>query len=516
VDIDPNQLPNDSAALRQIVVGLLGEAAERERKLRQLQHWVEQLLRAQYGPRRERVDENQLFLFAAGILAQGGKTPPSSDEGKTLPSDSKPSSQRRGHGRGTLPKSLQRQRMVHDLGEDTRQCPQCQSDLKRIGEEVSERLEYVPASLVVIEEACQKYACPKGCTVITAAKPMAPIEKGLAGPGLLAQVAVSKYGDHLPLHRQTAIFRRQGVELSRQTMCDWMRACADLVSPLYELMKQQVLGSKAIQTDDTPVPVLDPDLPHTRTGRIWTYVGDGGHPYTVYDYTPNRSRDGPEEFLKAFRGYLQADAYSGYDHFYEEPERGIEEVACMAHVRRKHWEAQSSDLMRSTVMLAYIRLLYDVEREARDQKLSGEARRALRQAKSKPILEDIHAYLEREQPQVLPKSPEGQAIAYTLSNWKALTRYCDDGDLEIDNNGAERSLRGIAVGRRNWTFLGSDNGGRTAAVLTSLIASCKRLSVDPFAYLRDLFERISSHPQTRLAELLPDQWHAALQSAATS
>ena len=207
--------------------------------------------------------------------------------------------------------------------------------------------------------------------------------------------------------------------------------------------------TKALQTDDTPVPVLDPDLPRTRTGRIWTYVGDDEHPYTVYDYTPNRSRDGPEEFLKAFRGYLQADAYSGYDHFYEEPERGIEEVACMAHVRRKHWEAQSSDLMRSTVMLAYIRLLYNVEREARDQKLGSEARRTLRQAKSKPILEDIHAYLEREQPQVLPKSPEGQAIAYTLSNWKALTRYCEDGDLEIDNNRAERSLRGIAVGRRN-------------------------------------------------------------------
>ena len=210
------------------------------------------------------------------------------------------------------------------------------SDLKRIGEEVSERLEYVPASLVVIQEACQKYACAKGCTVVTAEKPMAPIEKGLPGPGLLAQVAVSKYGDHLPLHRQEAIFQRQGVELPRQTMGDWMRAGADLASPLYELMKQGVLGSKAIQTDDTPVPVLDPELPHTRTGRIWTYVGDSEHPYTVYDYTPNRSRDGPEEFLKEFRGYLQADAYSGYDHFYKEPERGIDEVACWAHVRRKH------------------------------------------------------------------------------------------------------------------------------------------------------------------------------------
>jgi transposase len=497
-----------------MVIGLLEEAEQRERKLRQLQHWVEQLLRARYGPRRERVDEHQLFLFATAILAQGGKTPPGSEEMEAPKSDSRSSSSRRGHGRGALPKSLRRERRVYDLEEAKRQCPECQQALRRIGEGVSERLEYVPASLVVIEEACQKYACPKGCTVVTAEKPMAAIEKGLPGPGLLAHVAVSKYGDHLPLYRQEEIFHRQGVDLSRQTMCDWMRECADLVSPLYELMKQRVLDSKAVQTDDTPVPVLDPDLPRTRTGRIWTYVGDDAHPYTVYDYTPNRSRDGPEEFLKEFRGYLQADAYSGYDELYKDPNRDVTEVGCWAHARRYFFEAQSSDLMRSTVMLAYIRLLYDVEREAHDQKVGVGARRALRQAKSKPILEDIHAYLEGEQSQVLPKSPEGQAIAYTLSNWKALTRYCEDGDLEIDNNGAERSLRGVAVGRKNWTFLGSDNGGRTAAVLTSLIATCKRLAIDPFAYLRDLFERISSHPQNRLAELLADQWRALQPAAA--
>jgi transposase len=238
VAIDPTELPSDPAALRQIVIGLLEEVETKERRLRQLQHWVEQLLRARYGPRRERVDEHQLFLFAAAILAQGGKTPPASEEGEAPSSDSKPSSERRGHGRGTLPKSLRRERRVYDLGEDKRQCPECQERLKRIGEDVSEWLEYVPASLVVIEEARQKYACPKGCTVVTAQKPMAPIEKGLPGPGLLAQVAVSKYGDHVPLHRQQEIFGRQGVELARQTMCDWMRECADLVSPLYELMKR--------------------------------------------------------------------------------------------------------------------------------------------------------------------------------------------------------------------------------------------------------------------------------------
>jgi len=257
------------------------------------------------------------------------------------------------------------------------------------------------------------------------------------------------------------------------------------------------------------VNVLDPSLPRARIGRIWTYVGDRNHPYTVYDYTPTRSRDGPDMFMKEFHGYLQADAYSGYDELYRNRSRNITEVACWAHARRRYFEAQSSDLMRSTVMLAYIRLLYDVEREARTMGLTGESRKALRQAKSVSILQDIKAYLEREQPAVLPKSPEGTAIAYTLSNWDALVRYCNDGDLEIDNNGAERSLRGIAVGRKNWNFYGSDEGGRTAAILTSITATCKRLRVDPFEYLRDLFQRISTYPQNNLDDLLPDKWKAA-------
>jgi transposase len=489
----------------------LEELDDKERRLKRVQHLLEQLLRWRYGPRRERVDENQLFLFAAGLVSAGqDQAPlPAPEDAPPAPQAASAASQPKpkGHGRQPLPESLARRRVVFDLSEQERHCSQCQGELKHIGEEISERLEFVPASFYVIQEACQKYACVKGCTVVTANKPMQPIEKGLPGPGLLAQVAVSKYGDHLPLHRQEEIFQRQGVELSRQTMCGWMRQSAELVTPLCELMKQRVLDSKAVQTDDTPVPVLDPALPRTRTGRIWTYVGH--HPYTVYDYTPDRSGDGPDAFLKPFHGFLQADAYSGYDHLYTDPERGIVEVACWAHARRKFYEAQSSDLMRSTVMLAYVRLLYDVEREARHRQLSPEDRRALRQAKSRPILDDIQAYLQAERPKVLPKSPEGQAIAYTLSNWAALVRYCQDGDLEIDNNGAERSLRGVAVGRKNWMFFGSDQGGRTAAVLSSLIATCRRLRVDPAAYLRDVFGRISGHPRNRLEELLPDRWVAA-------
>jgi len=511
MDIDPNNLPQDPTALQQMVLTLLLRDGERERLLKQMQHQLEQLLRWRYGPRRERVDENQLFLFAAEILRAGAGLhgAPVQTPGEPPAAEREPRSKPSGHGRQRLPQSLERKRVVHELAEDQRRCPECQGELKRIGEETSERLEYVPASLEVIQDVCQKYACAKGCTVVTAAKPAAPIDKGLAGPGLLAHVAVSKYGDHLPLHRQQEIFQRHGVELSRQTMCGWMRQAAELVTPLYERMKQRVLESKVVQTDDTPVPVLDGEREHTRTGRIWTYVGDATHPYTVYDYTADRSRDGPDQFLDDYRGYLQADAYSGYDALYKEPARDIVEVACWAHARRYFYEAQSFDLMRSMVLLAYIRLLYDVEQEAETRGWRGDARRALRQGKSKPILDDIHQYLVRQRPEVLPKSPIGQAIAYALSNWAALVRYANDGDLEIDNNGAERSLRLIAVGRKNWMFYGSDNGGRTAAILGSFIATCKRLHIDPFGYLRDLFQRIAAHPTTRLNELLPDQWAAA-------
>jgi transposase len=290
------------------------------------------------------------------------------------------------------------------------------------------------------------------------------------------------------------------------------RLC-ELVSPVWERMKEIVLTSKAVQTDDTPVPVRDRNLTRTRTGRIWTYVGDRNGPYIVYDYTGNRSREGPEEFLRGYSGFLQADAYAAYDAMFTNPRRSLTEIACWAHSRRYFFEAQTSDLCRATVMLAYIQLLYEVEREARNA--TAEQRGELRQAKSRPILQDIKNYLQTEKPKVLPKSPMSVAIDYTLSNWEALLRYTEDGDLEIDNNRAERSLRSIVVGRRNWLFYGSDKGGRTGAVLSTLIASCKRLGIEPFAYLRDLFTRISTHPNHRHDELLPDKWLVVQQNVSS-
>jgi len=251
--IDPQNLPGDLAGCHALIAELVRELDVRDRRLRQMQHQLEELLRWRYGQKSERIDENQLFFAALTAIQAESPRPAATEPPSAAPARSAP---RPGHGRTPLPRNLPRRRVVFDLPAEQQHCPHCAAVLRHIGEEVSERLEFIPASLTVLEEACQKYACPKGCTVVTAGKPMAPIEKGLPGPGLLAQVAVSKYADHLPLARQEGMFRRQGVELARSTMCDWMRCCAELLVPLYQLMKRQVLASKTVQSDDTPVAVL--------------------------------------------------------------------------------------------------------------------------------------------------------------------------------------------------------------------------------------------------------------------
>ena len=424
-----------------------------------------------------------------------------------------PNEKPEGHGRKKLPDHLPRKRVEHELTGKELLCDECGGEKKRIGEEVSEQYEFVPASLFVIEHVCGKYACPCcGNGVTSAAKPMQPIEKGLAGPGLLAHVATSKYADHLPLNRQEGILSRHGVDIARSTMCDWMAQVADLALPLYDLMKKRTLCSDVIHTDDTPVRVLDRSLEKTRTGRFWVYAGDRLNPYDVFDYTPNRARDGPIAFLGVtkglipapgeYTGYLHADAYRGYDGIYAGEK--IIELACWAHARRKFAEAESSEPIACGEALSQIGLLYAVEAEAK--LLSPEERCKLRQARSKPTLDQFRAWLEEHRTNVLPRGPLGNAISYALSNWAALVRYVENGNLAIDNNLAERKLRCIAVGRNNWTFVGSDRGGRTAAILITLISSAKRHGHDPFAYLRDVFTRISAHPANKLDEFLPDHW----------
>ena len=394
---------------------------------------------------------------------------------------------------------------MHDLAEEEKHCAACQQDLRPIGEESSERYEYIPAQLTVIEDVCKKYAC--ACTVRTATKPPQPIEKSTAGASLLAQVIVAKTADHLPLHRQEKIFERHGVDISRKTMGGWLAQCADLLNPLYGSAKDVLFQSKVIGTDDTGVKVLDAALPFARTGRIWPYYGDREHPVILYDYTATRERAGPEEFLKGYRGYLQADAYGGYDAFFKEPARGLIEVGCWAHARRYFHKALESDQARMGPALLLIAQLYRVEEQARP--LAPGDRLGVRQLQSRPILDKLRDYLLEIQAEVLPKSPEGRAVRYTLKNWTALTRYCEDGDLEIDNNATERAIRGIAVGRNNWTFFGSDQGGHTAAVLRSFVASCQRAEVEPFTWFKDVLSRIAAHPITRLAELLPHNWAPA-------
>jgi transposase len=267
---------------------------------------------------------------------------------------------------------------------------------------------------------------------------------------------VAKTADHLPLNRQEKIFQRHGADISRKTMCGWLAQCAGLLEPLYGKAKEVLFESKVIGTDDTGVKVLDEKLPFARTGRIWPYCGDPEHPVILYDYTQTRARAGPEEFLKGYRGRLQVDAYAGYDAFFKDPARGLIKVACWAHARRYYFKALDSDQARMGPALLLIAQLYRLEAQARGW--SAEARLELRQSEARPILEKLHGYLGEIQAEVLPKSPEGRAVRYTLKNWIALNRYCEDGALEIDNNRTERSIRGVAVGRHNWIFFGSDQG----------------------------------------------------------
>jgi transposase len=513
-------LPEDPELLKQFALQLLQAWQKQERRIEQLEHQIDQLLRRYYGPRSERLDPNQLMLFAA----EEGTLPPAAPP-EPAPPAAKPSARPagNGHGRRQLPPNLPRKRIEHALPQQQLACPCCGNERIKFAEEVSEQLEYEPASLFVVQHVRFKYAC-RNCQehVVVADKPPQPIDKGLPGPGLLAFVTVSKQGDHLPLYRQEEIFGRHGIDLSRSTLCGWLAECAVLLQRLYDLMVARVVRSKVLHTDDTTVPVLDPALPHTRTGRFWLYFGDRNHHYAVYQYTPNRKRDGPAEFLKNYQGYLQADAFGGYDGIYAGSGGKIIEVACWAHARRKFYDAQRSSGAVAHEALARIGQLYAIERELTEacagswSELSGDERAAriaaVRGERAKPLLDSFGQWLGEQRAKALPKSPIGQAIGYALSNWAALCRYIEDGDLAIDNNLAERTLRPQAIGRKNWLFAGSDNGARTAAILYTMIASAKANGVDPYTYLRDLYTRLPAlvaegkTAKADLTPLLPDEW----------
>jgi transposase len=385
-------------------------------------------------------------------------------------------------------------------------CPDCGGDLKKLGEDVSEVLELEPIRFKVIRQVRPKLACASCDTIVQAPAPARPIERGMAGPGLLAHVIVSKYADHLPLYRQAEIYARDGVELDRTLLAQWVGNLSALLTPLTEALRAHVFAADVVHADDTPIPVLAPGRGKTKTGRLWTYVRDerpaGGNvaPAVWFTYTPDRKGEHPQRHLADFRGVLQADGYSGFSKLYDGGR--VLEAACWAHARRKFVDLH--ELHKSPIAgeaLERIGALYAVEQDIRGR--PPDERRAVRQARSAPLLANLKIWLDQTLQTLSQKSATAQAIRYLLTRWEAFTRYSDDGRIEIDNNAAERALRCVALGRKNFLFAGSDAGGERAAALYSLLGSAKLNGYDPEAFLREVLVRIAEHPIDRIGELLP-------------
>lgn len=480
--------------LEEKVAQLLQEIARQKQEIAWLKKQV-------FGPKKEKVDPHQLNL---DFLPEVETPPPFVDE---APDDETPPAKKkksRRNGRAPLPEDLPRQRVEHHPEPEELICSCCHAEKTRIGEEVTEELDYVPASMFVTEHVRVKYACRK-CEegVVLGDLPPQPIVRGLPGPGLLAHIITSKYGDHLPLARQEGILARHGVSIARSTMCDWIRDMAGLLSPIVAEMRRRILSTGYVLTDDTPIRVRT-GLKQTKRGAIWCYLSPRQAGEVVYDFTLTRARDGPERFLEGFSGYLQADAYSGYDRIVSSSE--VTEVGCWAHARRKFYESLDTAPDEASTVMAGIQRLYAVEADARERELDADGIVRLRRRRSVPILKAIREYIEAVGEMALPKSPIGKAITYALNQWEALCCYVEDGRLSADNNAAERALRKVAVGRKNWLWAGSPAGGERAATLYSLVESCRMQGIDPFTYLRSVINLISTHPSSRIAELTPRGW----------
>jgi transposase len=415
--------------------------------------------------------------------------------------------------RKALPSHLPRENLVHT---PACSCERCGGELERLGEDVSEVLEYVPSHFKVIRHVRPKFACANCQSITQSAAPERPIARGLAGPGLLAHVLVSKYCDHLPLYRQSEIYARSGVELERSTLADWVGQCSALLAPLANALSRYVLAGSKLHADDTPVPVLQPGRGTTKQGRLWTYVRDdrpsasSDPPAVWFAYSPDRKGVHPRTHLKNFNGVLQADGYAGFDRLFNEidPQHSIKEAACWAHVRRKFYDIhQATNSPIALEALNRIGELYAIEEKIRGQ--CADARQQARAARAGPNLDELRAWMIQMRTSLSKKSDLAGAIHYALSRWRALMRYCEDGRIEIDNNAAERSLRAVALGRKNYLFAGSDAGGERAAIIYSLLGTAKLNGIDPEGYLRYVLERIAEHPINRVAELLP--WNLAAQ-----
>lgn len=508
------ELPSDIDALRRQLLERDArlEVAEallisQKLELEKLRFELACLKRIKYGRSSEQLDRELLQMqlsiedLEASLAAEPAEVRPAPKESAEKPV------------RRPLPERLPREQVLHEA---PCACPTCGGKLRALGEDVAEVLEYVPSHFKVIRHVRPKLSCSACQRIVQAAAASRPIERGLAGPGLLAHVLVSKYADHLPLYRQSQIFAREGIELERSTLADWVGGASALLEPLVNAIGRYVLGNYKIHGDDTPVPVLCPGRRSTKEGRLWTYVrddrpaGSEDAPAVFFRYSPDRKGERPRTHLANFTGVLQADAYAGFDRLYGEK---IQEAACWAHVRRKFYDIHVS-LASPIALEALERIgrLYDIEDQIRGR--SPDERQAVRQARAGPELKSLHEWLHSTASTLSKKSELAKAIRYALSNWVALTRYRDDGRLEADNNAAERALRAVALGRKNWLFAGSDDGGERAAAIYTLIGTAKLNELNPEAYLKHVLERIAEHPITRIEELLP--WNVPLAAPAAS
>ena len=506
--LDPASLPNDVDALKRMIVGLTREAVHANTLIEKLRSELARLKRVQFGASSEklraRVEQLELAIEALEVdEAERLATAPVVAEAVEA-ARAKPA-------RRPLPEHLPRETLVHS-GPCT--CPSCGGALRRIGEDVTESLDYVPGRFKVVRHVREAFSCRACENVVQAPAPHHVIARDRAGPGLLAHIAVAKFDDHLPLYRQAEIYAREGVDLATSTLSGWVGAAAAAVMPLVELLRHEVIaGSDVLHGDDTTVPILAPGTGKTKTGRLWTYVRDerphGGArpPAAVFFASPDRRGERPLAHLAAFAGVMQADGYSGFNGLYEasRPGGALTEAACWAHARRYFFDAHAktgSALAREG--LERIGALYDVERA-----ISGkppDERRRQRQVRPRPLAAALKAWAETILPQLSGASDLAKAIRYLLGRWTALTRVFEDGRLALDNNAAERALRGVAVGRKNYLFAGSARGAERAAAFYTLIETAKLNGLDPEAYLRDVLARIADHPQKRLADFLPWNW----------
>jgi transposase len=529
--LDPTALPDDVAALKAMLIAaekradvLEAEVRNRMSEIENLKLTIAKLRRDKFGASSERgaklLDQLELQLaeleesVAQDETAAEIEAPPS-PQGPACAGDRE---RRRKPARRPLPEQLPRERVVHPAPST---CPCCGGPLRKLGEDITETLEQVPAQWKVIQHVREKFSCRKCEAITQPPAPSHPIARGRAGPQLLAQILFGKYGAHLPLNRQSDIFAKEGIDLDVSTLADWVGACAATLMPLVEEIRDHVFAAERIHADDTTVPVLARGK--TRTGRLWTYVRDdrpfGGRvaPAAMFYYSPDRRGEHPEKHLADYSGIMQADAYAGFNALYVAGRKPgpIIEAACWAHARRKFYEL--AELQKAPIASEAVRrtdALFAIEREING--LAPEQRLAIRGERSKPLVDDLERWMRQERRKLSSKTALAEAMDYSLKRWVALTRFLDDGRICMSNNAAERAVRGIAVGRRNWTFAGSDSGGRRAADIYTLIETCKLNDVDPRAWLADVLARIADHPAKRIAELLPWNWKATSLQAQTS